>query len=311
MPKLTIHNSPTIQKAFDSFLMSKSCEGVTNKTLSTYEGHLRCISKHLNIFLLLSELEERDLQLMIISMRRSGLAPNSIASYIRTFKSFLTWARSRDLTTVSLPQYKAEETVKTTYTDEELEILLKKPNLSSCSFAEYRDCVIINFLMNSGARSSTIREILIKDVDLKTGLLTYRHNKNHKVQAIPLCSRMISILAEYLHYREGSANDFLFCAENGDKLSEQGLKTSIKRYNLRRGVTKTSIHLFRHTFARKYLVDCDGDAFTLQTILGHSTLDMTKHYCNIYNVELAKTFDLHSPLQQMIPKGKKIRLRKK
>ncbi len=82
-----------------------------------------------------------------------------------------------------------EETVKEVYTDEELMLLLKKPNLSKCKFNEYRTWVIINFMMNSGARSSTIREILIGDVDLDNGIVTYRHNKNHRVQVIPLCSQ--------------------------------------------------------------------------------------------------------------------------
>ena len=69
------------------------------------------------------------------------------------------------------------------------------------------------------------------------------------------------------------------------------MRQSIARYNTRRGVRKTSIHLFRHTFARKYLIDCGGDAFTLQKLLGHSTLAMTKHYCAIYDADLTKNYD--------------------
>ena len=35
---------------------------------------------------------------------------------------------------------------------------------------------------------------------------------------------------------------------------------------------------FRHTFARKYLLDCGGNAFTLGKLLGDSAPDITKHY---------------------------------
>ena len=69
---------------------------------------------------------------------------------------------------------------------------------------------------------------------------------------------------------------------------------------------KTSILLFRQSFARKYLVDCGGNAFTLQKLLGHSTLDMTKHYCAIYDVDLIKDFDEFSPLSQLSTKRIKL-----
>ena len=72
---------------------------------------------------------------------------------------------------------------------------------------------------------------------------------------------------------------------------------------------KTSIHLFRHTFAKKYLVDCGGNAFTLQRLLGHSTLDMTKHYCAIFDADITRDFDNYSPLTQIKgAEGSKIKM---
>ena len=100
----------------------------------------------------------------------------------------------------------------------------------------------------------------------------------------------------------------LFCTDTGSQLTENGLRQSIARYNARRGVQKTSIHLFHHTFARKYLIDCGGDAFTLQKLLGHSTLAMTKHYCAIYDADLTKNYDNFSPLAQMKAGSEKIKM---
>ena len=91
-------------------------------------------------------------------------------------------------------------------------------------------------------------------------------------------------------------------------LSANALRLAIERHNRSRGVEKTSIHLFRHTFARKYLIDCGGDAFMLQKLLGHSTLKMTRHYCNIYDADLAKNYDRLSPLAIMSQPNKKIML---
>ena len=206
--------------------------------------------------------------------------------------------------------YKGVETVKDTYTDRELEKLLKKPDIRKCGFVEYRDWVIVNFLLNSGSRAATIRAIQIRDIDFDNGLVHYRHTKNRRAQVIPLCSEMIKILREYLRFRKGNDEDYLFCTENGLPLTENGLRIAISRYNTRRGVNKTSIHLFRHTFARKYLIDCGGDAFTLQKLLGHSTLEMTKHYCAVFNADLTKNYDNFSPLAQMKQGGARIALKR-
>ena len=244
-------------------------------------------------------LQKADLDAMIISMRDASLSPNSINSYTRTLKSFFSWCNEQGITRLNIPLYKAEETVKETYSDAELAALLKKPDIRKATFAEYRDWVIINFLLNCGSRAATVRAIQIRDVDLDGGMVFYRHTKNRKAQVIPLCSAMVAILREYLRHRGGEAADYLFCTETGSQLTENGLRQSIARYNTRRGVQKTSIHLFRHTFARKYLIDCGGDAFTLQKLLGHSTLAMTKHYCAIFDADLTKNYDNFSPLAHM------------
>ena len=33
-------------------------------------------------------------------------------------------------------------------------------------------------------------------------------------------------------------------------------------------------------------------------MLGHSTLEMTKHYCAVFNADIAKDYDSVSPLEQ-------------
>ena len=49
-------------------------------------------------------------------------------------------------------------------------------------------------------------------------------------------------------------------------LTENALMEAVFKYNHRRGVQKTSLHAFQYTFARKYLADCQGNAFMLLII---------------------------------------------
>ena len=302
-----VQKSP-VEQYFNLFLSSAAARGVKDKTLQTYKQHFHSISKRMDVTVPMNCLTAQDVDTMILKMREEGLSDCSINSYTRTLKVFFSWCNEQGITRLNIPLYKAEETVKETYSDAELAALLKKPDIRKATFAEYRDWVIINFLLNCGSRAATVRAIQIRDVDLDGGMVFYRHTKNRKAQVIPLCSAMVAILREYLRHRGGEAADYLFCTETGSQLTENGLRQSIARYNTRRGVQKTSIHLFRHTFARKYLIDCGGDAFTLQKLLGHSTLAMTKHYCAIFDADLTKNYDNFSPLAQLKSNSTRIKM---
>ena len=298
----------SVAEVFDDFVVSKMAQGLSDITIATYRHHIHSISNHLDIQKPMEALTRKDLEAMIVSMRASGLAHNSISSYCRVFRTFSNWCRDCGLNIPQLPNIKDKETVKEAYTDAELLALLKRPK-KDCSFCDYRNWVIVNFLMNSGCRSSSVRNIQNQDVDLETRQVILRHNKNGKIQTVPLCSQMVSILREYMPVRGGKPEDYLFCDQYGGMLSMNGLRLAIARHNQSRGVQKTSAHLYRHAFARKYLVDCGGDAFMLQRLLGHSTLKMTKHYCAIYDADIAKDYDRFSPLAQLNQQKEKIHRR--
>lgn len=306
--RISMKSTEIATETFERFLLTKRSAGAKTKTTETYSQHFHAISKHLDTGRAVEEFTSDDLKQMVISMQDSGLSPNSIKSYTITLKAFLSWCNQEGITTLNMAKYKGEETIKETYSDDELSVLLQKPNTKECSFSEYRSWVIINLLVNCGCRAATVRNIQNRDVDLPSHVIYARHTKNRKALVIPLCSQMVNILREYMKIRGGDEEDYLFCNEHGEFLTETALRNSIERYNTRRGLTKTSIHLFRHTFARKYLIDCGGNAFTLQKLLGHSTLDMTKHYCEIFDADIAKNFDSFSPLEKMKSNSTKIQM---
>lgn len=306
--KITMKTSKTMKEFFDDFIIAKKAQGLADKTIKSYQSQIGAVSNHLDVNVPIEDITKSDLEKMVTSMRNSNLAANSISTYVRILRVFLSWCNEEGITNLNMKPYKAEETVKETYSDSELQKLLKKPNLRKCNFAEYRSWVIVNLLLNNGCRAATIRNIQNQDVDLDNQVIYLRHTKNKKVQVIPLCSELCSIIREYMRVRGGNDDEYLFPNESGEQLKEYALSNSIARYNKRRGVQKTSIHSFRHTFARKYLVDCGGNAFTLQRLLGHSTLDMTKHYCAIFDADIVKNYDNFSPLAQLKFNSNKIKM---
>ena len=108
------------------------------------------------------------------------------------------------------------------------------------------------------------------------------------------------VLKEYIKKFRSNAEltDYLFCDVGGEQLSETALTSSIRRYNQSRGVSNTSIHSLRHTFARQWLLKT-GDVFRLQKILGHSTLEMTRRYTNLLGEDLKEDFEVFNPLDNL------------
>ena len=195
-------SSTSLKEVWECFIVSKTSKCVSDATLSNYHHHLRGIGKHLDIEMPLAELSKRDLERMVVSMKEAGLAHNTIATYLRVMNTFLRWCQSEGLTDVIVPNLKEKETVKETYTDAELSILVARPR-KNCDFCEYRNWVIVNYLLNSGCRAATPRNIQNRDVDLDSRQVVYRYTKNGRIQVSPLCSQMVVILAEYMAIRRG------------------------------------------------------------------------------------------------------------
>ncbi|WP_207647061.1 tyrosine-type recombinase/integrase [Clostridium magnum] len=209
---------------------------------------------------------------------------SSIQSNIKKMRTILYYFMKLGyLEKFKIDNIKVDKDSIETYTDEELKILLEKPNLERCTFVQYRNWCIINFLLATGARISSIINIKIEDLDFENDLVTYRHTKNRKKHIVPISKSLREILIEYLQYRQSAEkSDYLFVTAFGDKCGRINLVASINDYNRKRGVMRTGVHKFRHTFAKKWVMS-GGNIFKLQKILQHSTMEMVKNYVNIFN----------------------------
>jgi integrase/recombinase XerD len=198
----------------------------------------------------------------------------------------------------NIKMLKCEKGLKETYTAYELERLLKKPDIKTCGFSEYRTWVMVCYLLGTGNRLSTVNNLQIKDVDFANREISLRKVKNKKQYIIPLSPTLEKVLTEYLQYRKGCGEDYLFCNQYGGKMHKGALTKAIYLYNRSRGVTKTSMHLFRHTFAKDWILS-GGDIFRLQSILGHSSIEIVKEYVNMFGGDLKRDFDKFNPLENM------------
>lgn len=245
----------------------------------------------------------------ILYMRNKNLKISTINIRLRGIRSILYYFMKKGyIEQFEIKQAKEDERIPELYTDEEIEILIKKPNLKTCSFAEYRSWVVVNFFIGTGVRSRTLRNIKIKHLDLENDLIYLTTTKGRKMIVIPMSKTLKKILMEYLRIRGGEPEDYLFCNLEGKQLTINALNNIIAKYNRSRGVKKTGIHLFRHYFAKSYIQN-GGNALKLQKLLGHSTLEQTKRYVDLFGQDLQQDFDNFSPLDNLCVSNERIKMR--
>lgn len=230
----------------------------------------------------------------------------TVNSYLRAYRAFGNFCQKRGwIEGFECPIKEVEPPVKDVYTKAELEKLLRKPDVED--FVAFRNYVIINLLLSTGARENTIINIRLADVDLEEGTISFNTTKANKVRTLPLEPKALTAITEFIkryRHNEVKPTDFLFCNIYGEQITRGGLAQSIAKYNKSRGVEKTSIHLFRHTFAKNWITS-GGDIITLAQVLTHSELEMVKRYANLYQTDIKDKMLEHSTLSSMRAKSGK------
>ena len=204
-----------------------------------------------------------------------------------------------------------------TFTKEDVEKIIKARVYSRESQTEVRkkfvmrrpsanrDQAIVLTLLDSGLRATELCSLTVNDVDLKTGKVSIRHGviggaKGGKGRTVYLGKVARKAVWRYLAGREDGDDPRapLFISRADRPFNKDSLRVLINRLGARAEVKKTYPHKFRHTFAITYLRS-GGDVFTLQSLLGHGSLDMVRHYAQIAEVDVEQAHRKASPADNM------------
>lgn len=310
---LTDSKKITMGEGADKFLKYQRAKGNAVDTIKYYETHIQAFLKFLSLngIEMANQVTDDTIEEYIVFVRESS--PNikdiSINTKLRALRGLCYYLMNKGyMPSFTIHMLNAYKEPKIVYTEDEISRLIKKPKITENNFAEYRNWVIICHLLATGNRARTIRNIKVKNVDLKNRVIMLDTTKNKKCYEVPISKDYYPILVEYLDYRGGSGDDYLFCTYEGTKFSTGGLRTAIESYCKARNVEKCSLHLFRHLFAKTWIVS-GGSTKKLQNALGHETPVMVDEYLNIWGRELEEDFDVNTPLAKMSSNIKKDRIK--
>ncbi|MCL2671843.1 MAG: tyrosine-type recombinase/integrase [Clostridiales bacterium] len=316
MQKLTLqagNEGKSLRDGFKEFIQTKTLLGLAPETITTYQNVYRFLSDYIKEDTLCSDITN-DTILGFIQYhkdRNPNISNITINSYIRNSRAILYFFMERGY----MPQFKikiikCEKPIKEVYTDHEIQLLTAKPDIKRCSFAEYRNWVMVCYMLGTANRVKTICNIRIGDIDFDNEEIQLSTVKNKRAYIVPLSPTLSKILKEYLTYRKGTADDWLFCNQFGKQMCKDAVTAAIRTYNHKRGVSKTSSHLFRHTFAKNWILS-GGDPFRLQKILGHRSFDMVREYVEMYGNDLKLNYAQFNALDQKVQMTGHIKMGKK
>ena len=297
--KMTVATEKTFKEGCEDYLLDCKARNLREGTLKHYTDVMKQLYKFIPEDTPIEKMNANTFKKFIIQMgERPEINSQSLNTYARDLKTLMYFfMRQEYIPKVKLDVPKVDKTPIETYTDSELQILLKKPNLKKCSFTEYKMWVMTNFLLSTGVRQKSLLNIKVRDLDFDSEFINITHTKNRKALIIPMNSDIKKILLEYLRYRGGEADDYLFCNIYGKQLAKSTMIHTLLEYNRARGVEKAGTHRYRHTFAKKWVL-MNGNIVTLQKILGHSSLQMTQNYINLLVSDMKKDIEEFNILRE-------------
>ncbi len=240
----------------------------------------------------ISEIDEEAYKRYVLHLCATLNNDVSINSYLRDLITTLHFLMNEGyIPHFKMKAIKVDKSHIETYNEQELRILLKKPNMKKCSFTEYQCWVMTNFLFSTAVRQRSLMNIKVKDLDFDNNVVYVNVTKNRKPLIVPLNHTMVNILTEYLKYRHHKTDeDYLFCNVFGQQLVRSTCYHMLYEYNKRRGVETTGIHRYRHTFAKQWILS-GGNVVSLSQLLGHSSLDITQNYIHLLVSDISKQVD--------------------
>ena len=179
--------NPTIQQAFERFQKYNRLKNLSQGSLDFYAAKGRSFFRFLgDTEQPIHTITEETVENYIFYMKDQQLHDTTINTNLRMVRAFLYWCMEKGyLEQFSIKLVRADNPIKEPYTTDELQKLLKEPDCKTCSFAEYRNWVIVNFLLGTGCRASTLLNLQIGDLDLSAGTVFFRHMKARNQQIVP------------------------------------------------------------------------------------------------------------------------------
>jgi integrase/recombinase XerD len=222
----------------------------------------------------------------------------------RAVRSFSTWAHEEGyleenvMRRLKLPQL--PKTLPEPLIEEEIQRVLAV-SLDQ-TYERLRNFSIMMLFFDTGIRLDELVNLRLSRVDFTIGEMTII-GKGNKERKVPIGLQAKKALLDYITLERPEParlgdEDRLFLSSEGFPITHTTVEKLFQRVKQRAEIDKFHPHACRHTFAVRYLIH-GGDAFSLQKILGHTSLEMTRKYVNLASEDVKEKHRRFSPMDNL------------
>lgn len=297
-------------EACDFFKVCKLADGYSPNTLEVYSWALDRLQRFLPDNVDISHITLNDLRQFMLYMKndyepnRPGgstkpLSPSSLENIWKAVRSFFGWAEEE----LNIPRPDLR-LVKPRNPPAEIDPLNHQEIQALIAACEntptgIRNKAIVLMLLDTGLRVGELARLTLDNVQMNTGKVyvePWGSGKKTKSRHVYLGRASIRALYRYKLNR-GEEGELLFLTRHEKPMNRNSIRHMLYTLGDRAGVINVYPHRLRHTFAIQYLRN-GGDVFTLQRLLGHSTLEMVRRYLQLADQDAAEAHRVASPVDR-------------
>jgi integrase/recombinase XerD len=269
--------------------------GLARMSLESYRNDIDKYRRYLEKNKLdADKIRQTDLTGFLDYLRKSGMAPSSIARNLSSIKGFY-----RFLKRSGAMQHNPSEAISGpklfrphpgALSIDDVFKLLDSTRLACQSDKSkknmiLRDRALLEFLYGTGARVSETAHSKRADLYIEMGLVRL-FGKGSKERVVPMGKAAWAAVKDYLNdcrprLAGSTSGDYVFLNNRGGKLSRMGIWKILNKYVTLAGIDKNvSPHTLRHSFAT-HLLAGGADLVAVQELLGHADITTTEIYTHV------------------------------
>ncbi|MEQ6391237.1 tyrosine-type recombinase/integrase [Bacillaceae bacterium S4-13-58] len=297
---------------FNVFMKAKQLEGLSERTLKDHQSPFKYFDSYREenfpSLILGKDISKEVIRDYIFYMSiTKGLSPVTVNIRLRSLKCFFKFLYDENHIPINpterIKLMKTPEDTIPAFSKEQITQILLQPDQQS--YAGFRDYVLMMTFLDTGIRCKEVLglETMHFNEMNKTITIPAYLAKNRKERTLPLSSKTTKLFKTLTQETRAleEREDFIFLSNYGSQLDGSGIRERIRIYGKKAGITnvRVSPHTFRHTFTKFYILN-GGDPFTLQRILGHSTMNMVRKYVQMNGEDIQFQHTQFSPIHHLL-----------